>query len=225
MSFGVMLKWPFAGVLVFVLVGCSFFSPNVKSSSQEPTIVSASQTPTNVPMQVTSTFLPPYIHYKPPTGSNIHLEFDYPSTWSFFQNWDDPNFIILNFGDPRFRSLPTTYYTPTDFGTIDIWISPVEPGQTSFTELEADKQGYMGEPRHQVITDYMITIDGYDAGVLEYTIGPTEEDYPSVMFNKRIILVVNDQLYEILFRVAEHDRGGEFEQGFEYFFNSLKIVP
>lgn len=207
-------SWIF--IVSLVLSGCGI-GPQTSTPSSEP---SATLPPTQTP-----TTVPPYIHYKPPVESNIQLEFDYPSNWSFSQNLDDRKFIILNFGDPRFRSLPTTYYTPSDFGTIDIWIMPVEPGQTSSTELEATKQGYIGEPRHHVITDYMITIDGYDAGVLEYSIEPTEEDYPSVMFNKRILLVINDQLCEILFRVAEKDRGGEFEKGFEYFLKSMKIVP
>ena len=44
------------------------------------------------------------------------------------------------------------------------------------------------------------------------------------MFNRRIIFIVKDQIYVILFEVAEKDRGGEFEKGYEYFFNSLKIV-
>ena len=36
--------------------------------------------------------------------------------------------------------------------------------------------------------------------------------------------MVNSQLYEIIFTVAEKERGGEFEKGYEYFFDSLKIV-
>lgn len=207
-----MLKRFFVGILAFVLVGCGF----LKSSLQESVM-----TPTSVPLQAT---LSTYIHYKPLTGSKVHLEFDYPSAWTYSQDGQDPNFIVLGFGDPRFRSLPTTSYTPNDFGSIDIWIMPAKLDQTSFTELESTKQGYLEEPRYHVLTDYKITIDGYDAGVLEYTIEPTVEDYPSVMFNKRIILVLKDQWYEILFQVAEKDREGKFEKEFEYFFNSIKIV-
>ena len=67
-------------------------------------------------------------------------------------------------------------------------------------------------------------IDGYNASVLEYQVNDPE-NYPSLMFNRRIFFIVKDQMYEFFFTVAEKDRGGEFEQGYEYFFNSLKIVP
>jgi hypothetical protein len=40
-----------------------------------------------------------------------------------------------------------------------------------------------------------------------------------------LLLMVNDQLYEIFFNIAEKDRGGQFDKGYEYFINSLKIVP
>jgi hypothetical protein len=37
--------------------------------------------------------------------------------------------------------------------------------------------------------------------------------------------MVNGQVYEIIYSVAEKDRGGEFDKGYDYFLNSLKIVP
>ena len=76
----------------------------------------------------------------------------------------------------------------------------------------------------KVLYDYKISIDGYDASVLEYQIEPIE-DYTSLMFARRIFFRVEDQMYTILFMVAEKERGGEFEKGYEYFFNSLKVVP
>ena len=53
----------------------------------------------------------------------------------------------------------------------------------------------------------------------------TPESYTSLMFARRRFFVVKDQMYEIMLTIAEKDRGGEFEKGYEYFFNSLKIVP
>jgi hypothetical protein len=72
----------------------------------------------------------------------------------------------------------------------------------------------------------MLTIDGYDAIAFEYQVEPTDNNgYTSLMFERNIFFVVKDQLYQITFLVAEKERGGEFEKGYEYFFNSLKIVP
>ena len=71
---------------------------------------------------------------------------------------------------------------------------------------------------------YQTTVDGRDAYVLEYQTDDLESS-PSLMFNRRVYFMVNDQVYEIIYTVAEKDRGEEFESGYEYFFKSLKIVP
>ncbi len=73
-----------------------------------------------------------------------------------------------------------------------------------------------------------IKIDGYDAYVLEIQIdtkGAFADIYTSVMFGRTIFFIAYDQVYTIDFLVAERERGGEFEKGYDYFFNSLKIVP
>jgi len=199
-----------ASIAAFVFAGCGEVVPTIIPTPQPPTAI------------------PPYIHYTPSEGSNVHLEFDYPSSWTF-EEPQDTKFVVIGLGDPRFRNLPTQspedfHPIPNDFGSIDIWTLPYEPGQTAGTELEVRKQGYKDEPHIKLLQDYHIMIDGYDAGVLEYKLEDWE-NYTSLMFSRRIIFVVEDQLYEILFEVAEKDRGGEFEQGYEYFFNSLKIVP
>lgn len=76
----------------------------------------------------------------------------------------------------------------------------------------------------KLLDDYKITVDEYDASVLEYQMNDPE-NYTSLMFARRIFLVVNDQFYEFYFTVADKDRGGQFDQGYEYFISSLKIVP
>jgi hypothetical protein len=45
------------------------------------------------------------------------------------------------------------------------------------------------------------------------------------MFTRRIFFIAYDQVYTIDVAIAKQDRGGEFEQGYDYFFKSLKIVP
>jgi len=208
------------------LVGCGSLAstPAPTSQPQPPSAASPVINPTQ-PLPTTAL---PFIHYSPSNESKIHLEFDYPGSWTFSEDIQDANFMVVGLGDPRFRALPTSpdsHPTPNDFGSIIIWITPGQPGQTPDTELQALKQNYSNDFRYILSNDYKIMIDGYDASVLEYKVEPAQDDYPSVMFNRRIFLLVKEQMYEILFALAEKDRGGEFEQGYEYFFKSIKVVP
>jgi hypothetical protein len=128
--------------------------------------------------------------------------------------------------DPRFLSLPTpsgSHPTPSDLGWIGIWITPSQPGQTADTELASHKKSYTETSWMTVLNDYKTTVNGQDASVLEYETND-QETSPSLMFNRRTFFIVKDQMYEIYYTVAEKDRGGDFDQGYEYFFNSLKIV-
>jgi hypothetical protein len=212
-----------------MLVGCktttvtSTVTPIISPTQKSSTLI-----PILTPNGSTATPAPPYFHFTPSENSNIHLEFDYPSSWVFSEDFQDFQSIYLL--DPRFLTLPTPssddyHPIPNDFGFVCIWIIPSKPGQTPATELESHKISYNNHFRYREINDYKITVDGYDASVLEYKVDPAQDDYPSVMFYRRTYFMVNSQVYEIIFTVAEKERGGEFEQGYEYFFNSLKIVP
>ena len=198
--------------MAFILVSCGVMVSTTLPVSQSPTPVS------------------PYLHYTPLKESNIHLEFDYPSSWVFSEEMQEGGLLTaVSLGDPRFNTLPTPppgglNRVPNDFGSITIWITPLQLGQTPDTELESHKQGYKDEQQITLLKDYKTTIDGHDASVLEYQIN-NPESFTSLMFARRIFFVVKDQMYEIFFTVAEKERGGEFEKGYEYFFNSLKIVP
>jgi len=176
------------------------------------------------------TNMPKYVHYK---SLKVGLEFDYPGTWLFNEmTLSETDITILSLKDPRFKTLPTPWQEephpiPNDYGVIDIWVSPSTPVQTPDNELEALKSNYSRTSWMTVLGTYRTSIDGHDASVLEYEIYPTETEggNPSVMFNRRIFFIANDKLYKLYFTVAEKDRGGEFEQGYEYFFNSLQIAP
>ena len=194
-------------ITIFTLAGCEGFA--------------LSNTPTS---------LPPYLHYAPAEGSNVHLEFDYPSSCIFSETKiQRTDITIVGFADPRYLTVPTrapneSHGTPSDFGSVSIVIQSSEPGQTPDTEVASRKQSYSNIHWMNVLTDYQTTIDGYAATVLEYQVNDPESS-PSLMFNRRIIFMVYGQMYEIIFEVAEHERGDEFEQGYQYFFESLKIVP
>jgi hypothetical protein len=116
--------------------------------------------------------------------------------------------------------------TPSDFGRVSIRIQPENSNQTLDTLVEAYKQGHSGSSWITALDDYQIKIDGYNALVLEYQIEPFDNNgYSSLMFERDLLFVIKDQIHQITFTIAEKDRDGEFEKGYEYFFNSLTIVP
>jgi hypothetical protein len=178
----------------------------------------------------TPTTVAQFIVFDPPKDLNVHVKFNYPSSWIFsMEKQNSFGFINIGLGDPRFRSLPTPDLdnetrTINDFGNIEIWIQPTRPGQTADSELQSLLKGYTAERMINILNDSKIMIDGFDAGVLEYEINDSGT-YSSLMFARRTFFVVGDQLYVIYFTIAEKDRGNEFEKGYEHFFNSLKIVP
>lgn len=178
----------------------------------------------------TPTVKPPYIHYTPSKEFNTHLEFDYPSSWTFIQEKiQDTDFIFVGLGDPQLLTVPTrapyqSHGTPSDFGRVSIIIRPSNSDQTIITLFELYKHGHNNGNWVKVLNEYKIKIDGYNASVLESQINDPES-YTSSMFERSTFFVISDQIYQITFQVAEKDRGGEFEKGYEYFFKSLKIVP
>lgn len=210
-----------ASALMFILPGCS-----AVTSKATPT---ASTMPV-VPTIPSPTAAPPYIHYAASESSNVHLEFDYPGYW-YFNDEKMPytDTIVIFLGDPRVLTVPTRtpdepHGTPSDFGSVYIWIDPVKPGQTLNSLVEEQKRNDSTAHLITPLDDYPIEIDGHDAYVLEALINDPDI-HSSVMFNRTIVFIVYDQVYTIDFIVAEHERGGEFEQGYEYFFNSLTIIP
>jgi len=204
---------------LFLLASTAMFI--ISSCARATTIQNSTQSLTPLPL---------YLHYSPSETSNIRVEFDYPSLWLFSEEKvQDTNIVIVGLGDPRFLTVPTrapyeSHGAPNDFGNLSIITQPVKPGQTPDTELQFHKQAYSKTPwMLTILNDYKIKIDGYDASVLEYQSNDLETS-PSLMFIRRIFFMINNQAYEIIFEVAEKERGGEFEQGYEYFFKSLKVV-
>ena len=201
-------------ILVFILTGCGVMTLTIAPTLQSPTPA------------------PPYIHYTPSAMSNVHLEFNYPGSWVFSEEKiKDTNIIYIGMGDPRILTVPTrspneSHGTPSDFGSVSIMIQPAKSGQTLDVLIEPYKQGHNSASWITALNEDKITIDGYDAIVLEYQVEPIDDNgYTSLMFERNLFFVVKDQLYQLTFVVAEKERGGEFEKGYEHFFNSLKIVP
>jgi hypothetical protein len=198
---------------MFMLTACGVVTPTITKTPRLPTAV------------------PPYIHYSPSETSNIHLEFDYPGSWIFSEEKiQDTDILIVGLGDPRLLTVPTRapnepHGTPSDFGRVSIMIQPAKLGQTLDVLIEPYKHGHNSASWITALNEDKITIDGYDAIVLEYQVEPIDDNgYTSLMFERDMFFVVKDQLYQITFLIADKERGGEFEKGYEYFFNSLKIV-
>lgn len=179
------------------------------------------------------TIPPKYVNYNSKINFHTNLDFDYPSMWLMEESkLTGTDIVVISLKDPRFRTLPTpmkdeSSLPPNDLGFIDIWISPRVNGQSAESEIEDLKRSYSEVSWIKILSTYNIRVDNFDAVVLEYETYPTdlEGSVPSVMFNRRIIIVTNQKIYKLLFVIAKKDRGGEFEKGYEYFFNSIEITP
>jgi hypothetical protein len=207
------LRTLFISTMMFILIGCNTTTPTV--------------TPPALAISPAAT--PSYIHYLPSKASNTGLEFDYPSYWAFNEGelqYTDSFVIFL--GDPRLLKVPTlapnrSHGTPNDFGSVHIYIEPTKLDQTLDSSVKTQKQIDIDANLITFLCDYQIEIDNQKAHVIE-TLNDYPELHTSVMFNRKIFFMVNDRAYMIDFFVSEKERGGEFEKGYEYFFNSLKIT-
>lgn len=161
--------------------------------------------------------------------SLIRLEFDYPTYWFLNEYVSDSGFTRIVLGDPRFLNLPTQpppdelHPTPNDFGIVEIGIIPSKPGRTVESEAEDQKTLLRNVGWATFLNDYKIAIDGFGARVIEHQI-MAPEIHTSLMFERQIYFFAENEIYTIRFLVAEKDRGGNFEQGYEYFINSVKVV-
>ncbi len=192
--------------------------------------------PANLPtifatLSETSTPALPYIHYTPSKEINVHLEFDYPSYWYFNEDkypYTDGYSIFLS--DPLMLTAPSRepnqpHGNPSSYGSVYIWIEPLETGQTLSDIVARYRDGVQKALHHIVlIRNYPIKIDGLGAHAFE-TLNDTPEMYTSTMFERTIFFVVDGAICRIDFAISVNERGGEFEKGYEYFLNSLKIGP
>jgi hypothetical protein len=90
-------------------------------------------------------------------------------------------------------------------------------------EAEDQKQRYRNTWWATFLNDYELAVDGYGARVIEHQTQEPEIS-TSPMFERRIYFFAGNKIYQIVFQVAEKDRGGDFEQGFDYFLSSLEIM-
>lgn len=170
-----------------------------------------------------------FIRYIPNEKSKIVLEFDYPISWYFAEHIDEVGDQSISLLDHRFLTLPTPspdsnhHPTPNDYGSIHIWIIQSKPGRTVESETEDQKTRLRNAWWATFLKDYKIALDGFGARVIEHHI-QVPEIHTSLMFERAIYFFAENEIYEIRFTIAEKDRGGEFEQGYEIFIDSLKII-
>ena len=173
------------------------------------------------------TIPPPYLHYISHENSKAHIEFDYPSSWIFTEKSEHGmTTVILH--DPRFLTFPTMSAEshdpiPTDIGSVVILIQPLS-GKTLASQVNEFRESQNGLVYIKPLNEYQIAINEYNATVFENE-NNFGQIYTTTMFERHILFSVQDNMYSINFTIAKNTRGGEFEQGYEYFINSLKIVP
>lgn len=209
-----LLKIFMAGILI-LLTSCNI-SPIIKP------------TPILTPNSLTHN--PPYVHYSPPDGIDIYIEFDYPDYWIYAEDMSNPDLRKIAFWDPRFLTLPTphpegNHHPPiSDFPYVSITIWSLWRDYTFESFVQERREAWSSSFHIELLNDYNIKIDQYEAVVLE-THRQVPEVHLSPMFGKDIFLFIENKIYEISFEVAQHERDGEFEQGYEYFLKSIKITP
>jgi hypothetical protein len=147
-----------------------------------------------------------------------------------FSRYPYPGLIIIGLEDPRICTVPTpipgvTHPPVHSFGSVYIHIQSLKENQTLEEFVDPFRQAHRVSNWIAELDDYGIVLDGYEAIVLEYRLGlAVYSGYSAVMFQRDVFFIARGQIYQISFIVAEKERGGEFEQGYEYFFKSLKIV-
>jgi hypothetical protein len=191
---------------VLILVGCLGKTPTQQSSLQ--------------------TMTPPYLHYISPENSKAYIEFDYPSSWIFTEKSEHGmTTIILH--DPRFSTFPTMPADahdppPTDIGSVIILIQPLDSEETFTYHVSQFRNNRNSLNYITPLSEYQIVIDGYNATVFENE-NSFGQIYTTTMFQENILFSVKNNMYTIIFTIAKSMRGSEFEKGFDYFFNSLRI--
>lgn len=216
----------------FFYMRCFFVIMGVSCITGCGAVVPPTITPTVfVTPSATFTPAPPYIHYTSPQESNVHLEFDYPSYWYFKEGkypYTEGYSIFLS--DPLILTAPTkdpnhSHHEPDSYGRIYIWIQPLPNNQALEGLVQEEKELVQRNiNRMTLLANYTVNVDGDIAYVLEI-LNNAPEVHITVMFDRTIYFVVEDLFYRINFAVSVDERGGEFEKGYEYFINSLKIAP
>lgn len=202
--------------ILLLIIGCNAMD---SSRTQVPTVTpSFLYSPTPVPQ---------FFHYSTASGSDIYIEFDYPSSWGMGDDLQESRLNITLY-DPRYFTLPTpspgdNHPIANDFGYINIRIRPIQSDE-SFQQL-VDEFANAGVSFRVDLRNYQRKMANQDSFVFEYLITENNPDiYTSEMFGRKIFFEVNHFIYSITFMIAEKDRENEFEQGYEYFLDSIKVV-
>jgi hypothetical protein len=180
----------------------------------------------------TPTSTSPYLFYSPSQSSVIRLEFEYPNNWNFHGETEVQYSGMYVIGLDDASSLQRGTQTPNESNNtsiednhISIWIGPITEQRTLETIIESYKSGHDDPRWAKLLNEYQIDINDVDAQVIEYQIEPfAESGLNSTVFEKDIFFEFNNYIYEIFFQVAWNEKGGDFEQGFDHFLNSLKLI-
>lgn len=196
-------------------------------------LTSCNSSPINAPTPVlTPNSLihnPPYLHYSSQEEFDIHLEFDYPDYWTIYED-NSPGFVFINLTDSRVLIYstqdPNQPHTNADiFSKIYIWTYTPQTNETYISVVSDFQHLCLQEnPKVKFIDNYQIIIDEIDANVVECMV-QNEFDYSSFEFARKTIFQVENQIYVVDLTLVDNELRNQFEQGYDYFLNSIKITP
>lgn len=159
---------------------------------------------------------------------DLPFEFEYPPEWglvSINRTYEELGNVGLILVDPRtptpdpsIRNLEVTSY-----GFIALW--NYYPTTNLSADVDSMVSGRALTSRFELQNDYWITLSGYPARVVEYVVNPTLTGYDTQMFEKRVFVYAQENIFEIYFITPQNERGGEFEKGYERLMERLKIIP
>lgn len=176
---------------------------------------------------------PLYKHYSPSESSHILLEFDYPKTWVFQDEWgsDTDDFFLLALLDPRGvwdpnNTLNKDHCPSNNCGSVAIIMEPLSSEKSLNDHIESIKIARNEGDWMKELAHYQMNFHGFMAQVLEYQYDYSGNGESSSMgFDRNVIFQVGNKMYWIMSQIPENERGGDFEKGYEYLLKSMKIIP
>jgi hypothetical protein len=174
---------------------------------------------------------PSYIRYSPSERSQMLLEFDYPKTWVFQEEWgsDSGDFYAIAFLDPRGvwdpKKSSHEHCSAIYCGVVAIIMEPLSSDHSLDDHIELIKQARIDSDWMKEVATYQINFHGITAHVLEYQKDYSGNKEPkSMFFDRNVLFQVGNKLYWIMSQIPENERGGEFEKGYEYMLKSMRII-
>jgi len=155
-----------------------------------------------------------HLHYSPSGNFEyLDIEFDYPNSWILKEVAKYPGVDLVTLVDPE-----------TEDAMISIGVYLIENGQTAEMKAKLFAQRSSEAITVKISREYESSLKGHKCFVVETQFGPID-DFSKLMYGKTLFFSIEDKIYDINLRLANEDRDGDFEKGYEYLLKSIRIVP